>query len=252
MDRWSETCNILFELSNENRLNILFLIKDSAISVSKISNLLDISTQETSRHVARLLDEKLVSRNSDGKYVLNGFGNTILSTINYFHFISSNRDYFSTHPIRDLDAKFVSRVHELDHCTFVPDSMTVFHRIQEMCKNAEEFVYRLTDRHLTMNYPFIQSAADRGVAFKLLEPLDYEPSPGAMILPRVVPSETRGLEKIPVFLAVSEKELAAVSFPLVNGGFDYHSFSSKDPHAIEWGLDVFNHYWEAAVRVDIR
>ena len=72
------------------------------------------------------------------------------------------------------------------------------------------------------------------------------PSLGSKTNPRVSPSKTRTLDIIPIFLAFSDKEVTGVSFPLENGMFDYHGFSSKDVKAVKWCRDVYEYYWEKA------
>ncbi len=45
---------------------------------------------------------------------------------------------------------------------------------------------------------------------------------------------------------MSEKEVAYISFPTINGRFDYLGFTSKDEGAHHWCNDVFLFYWEEA------
>lgn len=243
MKAWSDACDLFFELSNEDRLNILFLVNEEAANITSIAKTLELSTQEVSRHVSRLEDQKIVTRDHLGNIVIDGFGKSVLFSLPYYQFISTHREYFNTHPIVNISPQFVSRLHELEESIIITDPMTVFQRIQLMCDEAEEFICRLTDKHLNIIYPHLQAAADRGVKFRLIEPSNYEPSLGSQVLPRVTPSMTRSLEYIPVFLAFSEKEVAAVSFPLSDGGYDYQSFSSKSPKAIKWCKGIFEYYW---------
>lgn len=46
--------------------------------------------------------------------------------------------------------------------------------------------------------------------------------------------EMRMLDEIDVFLWMSEKEVAVVSFPTLEGNFDYKGFTSRDEGAIRW------------------
>jgi len=246
MENWTNLCDLFFELSNEDRIKILYQIKQKPSTITALAKSLDLSTQEVSRHVARMMEQQIVTRDSSGEIVLDNYGRTVLLSIPYFQFISNNKDYFNSHTIQDLPSKYLIRIQEIQNSILITDPMTVFQRIMIMCETAEEYVFRLTDQHLRLLYPQIQSAADRGVEFKLIEPFHYQLSPGAEFTPRVRPSETRGLESIPAFIAVSEKEVAAISFPLTGGGFDYLGFSSTDPKVHEFCVDLFSYYWEKA------
>jgi len=202
MENWASTCDLLFELSNEDRVKILYQVNIEPSTITILAKTLDLSTQEVSRHVSRLMDQNIVTRNIHGEIVLDNYGRAVLFCLPYFQFITQYKDYFNSHTLHDIPSNFVLRLCELQNSILIEDPMTVFQRIKLMCENAEEYIYRLTDQHLRMIYPQIQSAADRGVEFKLLEPLHYQPSPAATIYPRVAPSETRGLENIPMFLAI--------------------------------------------------
>ena len=246
MDDWSETCDLFFELSNEDRLKILFHITEKPDNITTIAKSLELSTQEVSRHISRLVDQKIAKRDNQGSIHIDGFGYLVLSALPYFQFFSKHRGYFNNHPLVDIPREFVSRMYELEDSILITDPMTVFQRIQLMCDQAEEYIYRLTDKRLNMIYENVQSAVDRGIEFRLIEPKDYKPSPGSKTNPRVSPSKTRTLDVIPIFLAFSEKEVAGVSFPLENDMFDYQSFSSTDPRAVRWCRDVYEYYWGKA------
>ena len=55
-------CELLFEASNEDRLQILQLLEEKPLSVTILSKRLRIGTQEMSRHVSRLFRCGLINR----------------------------------------------------------------------------------------------------------------------------------------------------------------------------------------------
>jgi Bacterial regulatory protein, arsR family. len=65
---------LLFELSHPRRLKVLFLITEEKQRHSCIFQKLKISPQETSRHLARLHDAKLIEKDVQGFYKLTGYG----------------------------------------------------------------------------------------------------------------------------------------------------------------------------------
>lgn len=67
-------CDLLFEVSNEVRLTILQNLEEGHSNISTLSTELDISNQECSRHVSRLVDAELAERDSEGQYGLTEYG----------------------------------------------------------------------------------------------------------------------------------------------------------------------------------
>ena len=54
----------------------------------------------------------------------------------------------------------------------------------------------------------------------------------------------RMLDEMDVFLWMSEKEVAVVFFPTVEGRFDYKGFTSRDENTLRWCKELFHHHWE--------
>jgi predicted transcriptional regulator len=245
MSDWDVFCQILFELSNESRLAMLMNLVKSPHTVTDLAKELNTSTQEASRHLTRLMSSGLLQRESDGAYAISEYGRLVLSTLRSHQFLADHKEYFQLHEASHIPDEFQSRLGELNECTYLDDVMAVFQKIQDVIENAEEYIYRLTDRRFNLVYHSLQSAADRGVEFKLIETLDYQLTTDLDQFKRVQPSETRGLETIPVFIAMSEKEVASLAFP-IDGRFDYRGFNSNSPVAIKWCRDLYLYYWEHA------
>jgi predicted transcriptional regulator len=145
-----------------------------------------------------------------------------------------------------LPYEFVSRLGELKNCSYIGNVMAVFQKIQEISDEADEYIWRVTDKRLNIIYPNIQKAADRGVEYLRIEPDVVNESPLIEIKPPVIPGSVRSIESIPVFMAISEKEVGGLAFPRLDGEFDYLGFTSKDPMVIKWCTDLFKHYWGMA------
>jgi predicted transcriptional regulator len=59
-------------------------------------------------------------------------------------------------------------------------------------------------------------------------------------------SVDRLMPQIDENLWMSEREVALITFPKMDGSFDYLGFSSKDESAHSWCTDLFQHLWERA------
>jgi len=90
-------CDLLFELSNDDRLSILFELQKGPSKISDLSKTLDFTPQATTRNVTRLVEIGLVRRNESSDYILTPYGATALDQLDSYIFISENKDYMSTH-----------------------------------------------------------------------------------------------------------------------------------------------------------
>jgi predicted transcriptional regulator len=243
-------CDILFEVSNEDRLSILRRLVEEPMKVTSISRELGFTNQECSRHISRLSEVGLTLKDTDGSYSISPFGGLMLRMLPSLEFITGYREYFIFHSVASLPQEFVSRMGELAESTLVEDVMVIFHNVENVINEAEEYVWRITDRYLITALDELSAAVDRGVKVRLLEPKDivYPPNwegPGPIIDEARVRGQfiSRLLEKADVFIAMSEKEVAGISFPLEDGRFDYHGFTATDENSYNWCRDVFEYYW---------
>ena len=88
--------NLLFEISNEDRYNILLAIEPAGSNLTRVSNKLGLKLSETRRHLSRLSQVGLTKRQPDGSYILTNFGYQILAQIENIQFFTDNKEYFDT------------------------------------------------------------------------------------------------------------------------------------------------------------
>lgn len=255
-------CNIFFELSNEDRLEMLFKLQEDHMKVTTLSRELEITTQECSRHIARLSEAKLVEKDSEGFFNLTQYGRASLKLIPSWRFISEHSDYFNAHSLEKIPSEFVCRIGELRKSEPTENVMVTFHVVESIIKNAEEYVWLMHDQYLLNTLPLLRERLERGVTVRTFEPQTMEPK---RILDPMRPHyideddeiffmkvwesgqvSTRFSDDIEAFLYVSEKE-AVIAFPLSDGSFDYLGFYSKDPSMRRFCRDLFDSCWEKGV-----
>lgn len=239
-------CNLLFELSSEDRLRILLELEKKAMKLTPLSKKLDLTVQETFRHLSRLSDAKLIKKGADGFYRPTPYGKHAMKLLSGFEFLSKHREYFTTHTISRLPNEFVSRVSDLINCTFMDDVMVAFHRAENMIQEAQEYVWVLSDQILMSALPFLEKAVKRRVEFRVILPEDLIPPPSFKPIPAITKlSESRTLKRVDVAITMSEKE-GAVAFPTIDGRMDYLGFKSTDERSHKWCRDLFLYYWKRA------
>ncbi len=253
-------CDFYFELSNEDRLGILYRLKEGGMKITSLSREMGITTQECSRHMTRLSEARLVEKDSDGLYALTQYGRLSLVLISGQRFIAEYRDYFNAHTLERLPLEFVCRIGEMRGSELTPSVMVTFSLIESLFENAEDHVWVMHDRYLLNILPLSAEALRRGVRIRTLDTVPKEPS-----LDQARPTyineadeelfiqawhdgkiKVRKPDTIELFLYVSERE-AVIAFPLADGSFDYLGFHSGDQTMLSYCRDLFDFYYEKGV-----
>jgi predicted transcriptional regulator len=255
-------CDIFFELSNEDRLDILFKLQKNRMKVTTLSQELDITTQECSRHIARLSEVSMVEKDTEGFFNLTNYGRVSLRLIPSWRFISEHSDYFNTHTLEKFPTQLVCRIGELHKSDPTENVMVTFHIVESLIVDAEEYIWLMHDQYLLNTLPLLREKLEKGVKFRTFEPLTKEPRKSLdPMRPHYIEEDdelffmkawesgkvsTRFSDDIEAFLYVSEKE-AIIAFPLNEGSFDYIGFHSKEPSMLRFCRDLFDFYWEKGV-----
>jgi predicted transcriptional regulator len=172
-------------------------------------------------------------------------------------FTSLHRDYFGTHVLSGLPVEFVCRMGELADSTYLDDVVIAIHSVEKVLREAEEYLLNINSPYIASTFPLIREAYERGVEGRFIHTRDFAPNPvmeeqyreGRSKIPLSRLStllEERLVDMMDLVLYMSEKEVAILAFPLQNGSFDFHGFSSEDPRTHGWCRDLFQHYWERA------
>jgi len=248
--------DLMFEVSNEERVRILRVIEKNRNSFSGIARELDITTQEVSRHFNRLMEAGLTTRDRDGYPSLTPFGSILLRQLEAARFTSDHRDYFVSHRGDWLPDMFLSRLGELSGLKFQDDVMVTISDIIRILQEAEEYMFDINIPYVAAAFPHIRDAYDRGIPGKFLHGADLR-IPEEMQearedsfndefvreISRKGVYEERYLET-DVMLYMNEKEVAILCFPSLNNQYDFAGFTGDDPLALGWCRDLFHHLWE--------
>ena len=253
---------LLFELSNKDRHRILIQLNTEEMTVTGLSETLDLTKQEISRHVSRLSKAKLTQKRSNGSYYLTHYGKLALKQLDGFDFISQYQRYFSSHALAHLPNEIIHRIGELNGAQHISDISVTYYNIEKMIQEAEEYVWLITDHYLSSVFPLYARAHERGVKLRTIEAEDWVVPPeineGYKTLPErdiqtINDARLSGLleegllKKLGMYLYLSEKEVAIASFPLPDGRFDYIGFSTEDEQGHKWCEDLFTYYWERTI-----
>jgi predicted transcriptional regulator len=225
------------------------------MKLSHVSKKLDFTVQETSRNITRLSEAKLISKDVDGTFHLTPYGTEAFNLLSGYKFLFKNREYLTAHVLTELPAQFRASLGVLESCELVNDVMVAFRNVENMIAKAEQFVWILTNQVLASTIPYLAQAVERGTKFRLIMPKDYIPSddmrelvsnPAFEKASRAKELESRFLDEVNVFLCLSDKEVAVLSFPNLEGKLDYIGFKSKNESVVDWTKALYTFYWEKA------
>jgi predicted transcriptional regulator len=105
-----QLAEILFILSSIDRLTLLFEIRSEKRRLTYLTSKLSATPQETSKHLMRLRDARLIEKDSDGFFRLTTLGSIILSMVPGLKFVIKNTNYFLLHDISSLPLEFIERL----------------------------------------------------------------------------------------------------------------------------------------------
>ncbi len=251
MERLSE---LLFELSNYDRLEILFALQKEEMKLTQISKSLDLTAQETSRHLSRLSDSLLVDKKPNSDYYLTEYCRQILELLPSLHFLLKNRGYFINHSLQHLPRGFASRIGEISDCEFVDNAIKLFQIVDSLIIESKEFVWILADQALSSTLPLLIEALERGIEFRTILPKNLGPPrlPSETIPDfskfRVDRMQNRHLDVVDIVVIVSEQK-GVIAFPTLEGKMDYIGYFTEDQRGIDWCKDLFLHEWDRGIAI---
>jgi len=254
--------DLLFEMSNENRYEILLILREHSKRITDLTRQMNLTTTEVRRHVTRLTEAGLIQRDIEGYYQLTPYGETSLLLFQEFEFLSSNREYFKTHDPLSIPIRFVKQVGRLRKSMVVSDAMDFIRHTQNLLKESEKQVSILVDQFPMNLLPNIVDAIDRGVQIRIIESKNQVLEPDfskltseetrALDRTRSTPLyERRMLENVRLQFFLSESG-CVLCFPLNDDQFDYTGFLCEEEASLEWCGELFDYHWDQATARVIR
>jgi len=252
--------DLLFELSNDDRLKILLELEKGPKNLTKIAKDLDFTAQGTSRNVERLVQISMIMRNPEGDYVLTSFGENALRLLVGYEFLANEKDYILDHSTHYLPQSFVSRFGELRKNEKVTEILDAVSNIARARRAASEYDWYITPGRMSSprDASDVFDELKRGVKIRAIEPKHYVPSDKVMSdTPREVLDffednwrkgniQHRYLDEVRMRMYLTEGEVSLLALPKRDGEMDVVGYQSKDPAFHDWCRDLFEFYWMRA------
>lgn len=129
--------DLLFEVSNEDRLSIYRILQDTSCNVSTLSQKLDIRIQQISRHLQRLSKVDLIEKTSSGEYTLTNLGWLFMRIIKYLNFVQSHKEYIQKHDIQRVPVEYLLTMDMLENSGMLYNAIEFLKFISENINKAE-------------------------------------------------------------------------------------------------------------------
>ena len=246
-----ETGELLFLLSSADRVNILSAINEERLRLSQLASKFSMTTQETSRQLARLSDAKLIEKDPKGLYGLTGLGNLALKLLPSFGFLVRRSEYLLSHDLSFLPPEFIERVGELSEGRYMERVGSTLELINRVLRECREHIWLMADQVLMSDAIRAKLSSPDRVSWRIVVPAGSAPQERYPPFP----SELRGrmevglVEEARVAIALNEG-LAGLAFADSKGKIDFDTgLQGSDPQFLGWCTDLFTYYWSRAKRV---
>jgi predicted transcriptional regulator len=243
---------LLFILASVDRLTLLSEIGVEKRRLSQLTAKLSATPQETSKHLTRLRDAKLIEKDSDGFFSLTAFGKMIVNLLPSIKFLAQNREYFLLHDISSFPLEFIERLGELQEGQYGEKVGPILAHARQVVQDAEEYIWLMSDHTLEGQGYLTGSGkleSSSTVTWRVIIPADS--SIDWTRLRRSVGTHKGRIEyhlmedpnDIKAGMALNEK-IAGVTFPNTTQKLDFNSgFRSSNPLFRKWCQDLFVFHW---------
>jgi len=247
--------DLLFEVSNEYRHRILIMLNEEAMRVTALSKEFKLTSPEISRHISRLSENGLVTKDVEGLFHITPFGRMVLVMLQEFEFTSKHSEYFASHIVKGLPERLIKRIGDLSGSEYSDSIPDFFRQIEQVINGAEQECWMMVEQFPLNHLSHVVNAIERGVQVRIIEPRDRMLS---LDLEALAPSDSHALgqtkltdlvelkilDEVNVFMYLSDTSLV-LAFPTMAGENEYKGFVSTDPKSHDWCKDLFLHYWDA-------
>ncbi|MFX0005582.1 MAG: transcriptional regulator FilR1 domain-containing protein [Promethearchaeota archaeon] len=247
--------DLLFEFSHKERFKVLKCLYYDGKRHTDLQKELEIPGSEISRHLRRLSEKDLVTKDVNNKYHITNIGKIFIRMMDIFEVSLIHRNFFNSHEITSIPVHLIFQLGKLKNVEFGNKTMENMEIFENLVKNSERFLYAITDQYQKSLLKEVEKKMrDQPLKIKALVDSNllksYNIPDGWSKLfkdPKIFFQEMleniRILDEIKISIIVSDK--GAILFLSKDGEIDY-SQCLIDNHEsfIKWTKEIFKWYWE--------
>jgi predicted transcriptional regulator len=240
--------SLLFNLASADRLSLLVEIGLRKQRLTDLSKGINASAQECSRHLTRLVDAGLVSKDSSGLYEMTPLGTATQSLLPGFRFLLTHKEEFLSHDLSFLPPGFLERIGELSAGEHVSHFSQVLDHVKSTISGAREFVWLISDQPIVVG-DIGTSFRSPDIPVRLISEPTVDPKFLSAVRAALPHSQIGALPDVRIGMAINEKA-AGVCFPGLDAEIDFGmGFAGDDSRFRGWCADLFEHYWSRSRKV---
>ena len=235
---------LMFELSHPSRLKALHILSEKPHRLTDISKVLDLTSAEISRHLGRLTEANLITKDNDGRYTLTSFGGIILFELSKLNFLTDHKQYFINHDLSVIPQE-LQWLNAMSTSEMIEGTLEIMSMIEDLTKNAKKKVLFISDQPMRAIVNINLQMAKSGVEFKMIYPKgstvpdEYHPK-------KKIPIDVRLLDNVPLSMKLNEIR-GGLALPDLNGKVDYgFALMGSKPQFMRWIELLFDYYWQKA------
>jgi predicted transcriptional regulator len=248
-----QLAELLFLIASIDRLTLLLEIHSEKRRLTHLAAKLSATPQETSKHLRRLRDAKLIEKDSEGFFSLTALGNIILNILPALKFVIQNGNYFLSHDLSSLPLEFIERLGELQEFEYDERVGFVLAYTQRVVQDAEEYIWLMADHPLgNEEYVGGKKLEISNVTWRVIIPagssVDWTRLRSSVgdHKGRIEYALIEDSNEIHAGIALNEK-IAGLTFPDITGKLDFNSgFRGSDLLFHKWCYDLFVFHWNKA------
>ena len=225
--------------SHSARIEIIKALINSPHTVTDLTEIIDLSMPEISRHLSKLSEHGFVDKSAiTRKYEITNFGRTALQLYRPLDFMFSHSDFFQTHDISALPSSLKASIDQLSDAQYIQGTGFVMMKMREMVEQTDRIFQVMVDQP----FPFGKENID----------VEY-------ILPQIFLNQNKGLKPenlgktafrihptIPIAMSIRDHEEALIHFSKSDGTLDYSTgFHFTSDMDISYGERIWSYYWDS-------
>ena len=236
----------LFEIASDERLGILQATGRRPLRHAEIARTLGMTGSETTRHLNRLAEAGLVSKNPRGQYEPTLLAEALLTGLPFLVFLTAHRRYLLDHRLAALPTAFVERIGELAQGAFVGGTYRVVALQEAALRAVARRIWVVTEQRFEAAIPIFRAKVQAGADVRIVRSRPHleEEKRAGLDVPRNFP--VKSLPTVDLFLAVLDDQ-AGLCLPGPDGHADLGTMILlTDAEGVRWAEDLFRLLWERA------
>lgn len=246
--------DLFMELASGTRCSILQMLKEKPARTNKLAKDLGLTVQETHRNTSRLADAGIITKDTEGMFLLTEFGRLVVEQVGYYQFLQKHRGFFEDHAC-DLPPKFRQRLAAFRDCQLVTKVTNVQQALKKMESGAGSQIRLIVSQAWEDEGKVLLDRAKNGV--KIWTIFGFESTMPDEIVEKIQKKLTSYVQKgvleqkivdgsVKVAVYVADKK-SAVMFPNKKGEIDMNTmFVGETEEFYEWCIDYFQYMWAIA------